>query len=106
MGAGDSLGKRSGLSHQRTQILPHQPIKLGGGNIACGATGGAMRDAAARLAVTKIVEVPSIGRSRCTGQAAAPATDQRAQQILVCGVVSVSKRTVRCQLDLDLVKMR
>ena len=100
------FSQRLGGIQQAAQIFPDQGVELVGGGIARRAARGAMRAGAMRLAAAQIVEVPPIGGPCRTGETAATAAHQRAQEILLGGVVAPGEGAVGGQLGLHLVKVR
>jgi hypothetical protein len=99
-------GKRFWFAQQGAEVLPHQLIELTGRGVPRRAAGRAMREAAVPLAVAQIAEVSPVDGAGRAGQAAAAATHQGAQQVLVRRVVHPGKGAVCRQLRLNLPTAR
>src|SRR5512134_2031777 len=100
----EGCGKRFWLAQKRAEVLPDQRVELAGGRVARRTTGGAVREGAVSFAVTQVVEVVLVDRTRGASQAAAPAAHQGAQQILVRRVIPPGKGAVHRQLGLHLIE--
>jgi len=106
MRAGDGRGERLRLTEQGAEIVPDHFVELVGRDMARWAARGAVREDAVPLTVAHIVEVPPVDRARHAGKAATPAAHQRAQEVMVRGVVPLRKGAVGRQLGLHLVEVR